>query len=104
MKFETTPSFEGDIRRLKKSGDYELFRDAVKNHFIPAAERHIANPGQRWPAGLRVKAVRGAAGIWEMTWNFSGPDGRATFEWVELDGTPAIRWRRIGDHSIFSNP
>ncbi len=22
----------------------------------------------------------------EMTWSFSGPDGRATFEWVRVDG------------------
>jgi len=40
----------------------------------------------------------------EMTWSFAGPDGRATFELVEVDGEPAIRWRRIGDHRIFEEP
>jgi hypothetical protein len=39
-----------------------------------------------------------------MTWNFAGPDGRATFEWFELDGRLAVRWRRIGGHKIFDRP
>jgi hypothetical protein len=39
-----------------------------------------------------------------MTWSFSGPDGRATFEYVEVDGEPAIRWRRIGGHDVFRAP
>ena len=38
--------------------------------------------------------------IWEMTWSFSGPNGRAMFEWVEIDGTSGIRWRRIDTHEI----
>jgi hypothetical protein len=31
-------------------------------------------------------------------------DGRATFEWIEIDGEPAIHWRRIGGHGIFDSP
>lgn len=58
----------------------------------------------RWPTKLRMKDVEGAKGIWEMTWSFSGPDGRATFEYVEIDGEPAIRWRRFGGHEIFRDP
>lgn len=58
----------------------------------------------RWPASLRVKAVRGAPAVWEMTWSFSGPDGRATFDLIEVDGEPAIRWRRVGGHEIFERP
>lgn len=104
MKFETTPAFDSDVRRLKKHGEYELFRDAVRDDFIPAAQRHLDSHGQRWPARLRVKTVQGAAGVWEMTWHFTAPDGRATFEWVDIDGQPGIRWRRVGDHSIFDSP
>jgi hypothetical protein len=44
-----------------------------------------------------------APGLFEMTWSFSGPDGRATFEWIDLDGEPAVRWRRIGGHLILSD-
>jgi hypothetical protein len=74
-----------------------------------AADRIIARESNTWPRSLRVKAVQGAPGIFEMTWSFSGPDGRATFEWVTVtdDGDlqhPAIKWRRIGKHSIFRRP
>ena len=43
-------------------------------------------------------------GVWEMTWSFAGPDGRATFEWATSDGEPVVRWRRIGGHEIFGQP
>jgi hypothetical protein len=47
-----------------------------------------------------------APGIFEMTRSFSGPDGRATWEWTKVtdaDGRtqPAVRWRRLGSHRIF---
>jgi hypothetical protein len=28
---------------------------------------------------------------WEMTWSFNGPDGRATFEWIAIDGELGLR-------------
>jgi len=42
--------------------------------------------------------------IWEMTWSFSSPDGRATFEFIDRDGEPSVLWRRIGTHKIFDGP
>jgi hypothetical protein len=39
-----------------------------------------------------------------MTWSFSGPDGRATFEFVRIQDTLGVRWRRIGSHAIFKEP
>jgi len=48
--------------------------------------------------------VAGAPGIWEMTWSFSGPDGRVTFEWAEIDGQPGVRWRSIGGHTVLGEP
>ncbi len=53
--------------------------------------------------GLRVKGVKGAAGIFEMTW---ADDGRATFEFWEpvREGQAHIVWRRIGTHAIFTEP
>ena len=52
---------------------------------------------------LRIKGVRGAPGIWEMTW---APDGRATFNYgnAKIPGEAHIIWRRIGDHSILKQP
>ncbi len=81
-----------------------MFWQVIRDGFIPAAERQVADPGCAWPAGLRVKPVQAARGVWEMTWSFAGPDGRATFEWVQVDGQAAIRWRRVGGHAIFSDP
>jgi hypothetical protein len=102
MRFERTDSFRADYRRLKE-GERKMFSQAVLE-----MNRAFAGRGDRpfpiWPARLRVKSVKAADGIWEMTWSFSGPDGRATFEYVTLDGEPAIRWRRIGDHAVFAKP
>ena len=100
MKFELTPAFEGDWARLSGS-ERATFREVVTERFHPACERRRADPTSAWPTSLRVKDVEGAPGIWEMTWSFAGPDGRATFEWIEIRGEPGIRWRRIGGHAIF---
>jgi hypothetical protein len=103
VKYETTPAFDGDLRRLSRA-ELEQFREVVQDRFIPAAEGRARDPAAPWPAALRVKAVTNAPGVWEMTWSFAGPDGRATFEWVVVDGEPAIRWRRVGGHAIFGSP
>lgn len=103
MKFQQTEWFAGDWRRLSDE-EFSRFWQVVRDEFIPAAERHVSDPGVSWPASLRVKSVQGTRGIWEMTWSFAGPDGRATFEWVQIDGDPAICWRRVGGHAIFSDP
>ncbi len=33
-----------------------------------------------------------------MTWSRRDPDGRATWEWIVIDGNSAVRWRRVGTH------
>lgn len=102
MKYETTPAFDADFKRLSDD-EKKLFRKAL-TAFIQAADRLTANPASRWPKSLRVKDVESAVGVWEMTWSFSGPDGRATFEWITIDGERAIRWRRVGGHEVFKEP
>ena len=59
--------------------------------------------GRELRQGLRVKGVKGATGIFEMTW---ACDGRATFEYGEsvVEGEPHIVWRRVGTHAIFNEP
>lgn len=103
MRFQQTERFIGDRRRLSDD-EFRQFVTVIREQFLPAAERHADEPGGIWPSGLRVKPVHGARGVWEMTWSFARPDGRATFEWIQLDGQPAIRWRRVGGHAIFSDP
>ena len=58
----------------------------------------------KWPANLRIKPVQAASGVWEVPWSFTDPDGRATFEFVEIDGELGIRWRRIGGDEILKSP
>lgn len=102
MKFERTDSFKSDFKRLGER-EREMFRQTVRE-INEAYERRGNRALPVWPAGLRIRDVEGVKGIFEMTWSFSGPDGRATFEYVVVDGEPAIRWRRIGDHRVFASP
>lgn len=102
MKFELTDACRADRKRLS-AHERALFDQALPT-FVAACDRYAVDPTTAWPASLRVKPVEGAPGIFEMTWSFTGPDGRATFEWVQIDGTLGLRWRRIGDHSIFKRP
>lgn len=105
MKFEATEGFRADYKRL---GAEERFRFAEAVRKVNESfRRHVdaAKSGPPdWPKNLRIKSVVDAPGVWELTWSFAGPDGRATFEFIEIAGELAIRWRRIDGRSIFSKP
>jgi len=101
-KYEVLESFRADHRRLSPT-EKALFWKALPD-FIAACDRYALDPSTGWPRSLRVKDVEGARGILEMTWNFAGPDGRATFEWVTIDGERGVGWRRLGGHAIFRDP
>ncbi len=103
MKFETSPAFDADVRRLKRE-HLAAFRRVIIDKFAPACDAYAEDPATPWPASLRVKAVRGAAGVLEMTWSFVSPDGRATFELVTVEEELRCRWRRVGDHQVFKAP
>ena len=103
MKFETTPAFDGDVRRLKPD-HRAAFLNVVRTKFIPACDAYAADPATPWPRALRVKSVQGAPGVLEMTWSFASPDGRATFELLTVNGELRCRWRRVGDHDVFKAP
>lgn len=103
MKFETTPAFDADYRHLAVEHAV-AFREIVRERFAPACDAFARDPSTPWPRSLRVKSVRGATGVLEMTWSFASPDGRATFELITVDGELRCRWRRVGDHQVFKNP
>lgn len=98
MKFQTTPAFDRDFKRLPDQHRTK-FRDLVPV-FNAAAERAARGDDNPWPKGMRVKQIKRARGIWELTRSMRDPDGRATWEWTEADGQAAIRWRRIGDPDV----
>jgi hypothetical protein len=102
VKYVVLDSFKADYKRLS-AAEQDLFKKALRA-FIDACDRYATDPSARWPTSLRVKDVENAPGVLEMTWSFTGPEGRATFEWVQIDGQLAVRWRRIGGHAIFNKP
>lgn len=115
MRFETTPQWDRDWKDLKPEHQRQ-FRSVLPD-FVRACdgyaevrvqkaaeEQSKGGGGHRWPATLRVHPMKSARGVWEMTWSFASPDGRATFEFVTDDRGMLLRWRRIGDHSIYRQP
>jgi len=91
--YQRLPRFNKDFARLSAQ-EQERFAEAVAT-FVADLR------GGRFRAGLRVRGIEGAPGIFEMTW---APDGRATFEYGDeiTSGEPHIIWRRVGGDNIFS--
>ncbi len=85
--------------------DFDALSPAEQRAFLAAVALFIADlrSGQGFRNGLRIKGVRGAAGIFEMTW---ADDGRATFEYGDsvVEGEPHIVWRRVGTHAVLRQP
>ena len=87
------------------ANDFDSLSPDQQTAFLIAVTQFVEDlqRGRAFRKGLRVKGVKRAAGIFEMTW---ADDGRATFE----DGQPVregearIVWRRIGTHAIFTEP
>lgn len=115
MRFETTPRFDADFKELKREHKRQFrsvlpdFNAACDAYAQSAAKGKSARGGAgvatyRWPAALRVSPMKSVAGVWEMTWSFASPDGRATFEFVSDTNGLLVRWRRLGDHSVYRTP
>ena len=105
MRFESTPQFVSDYKALKAEHKRQ-FRSVIGD-FSKACDAYAARAADkvyRWPAGLRVKPMKSAPGVWEMTWSFASPDGRATFEFVRDEAGMLLRWRRVGDHDVYTRP
>jgi len=85
--------------------DFDALLPTEQDAFLRSASQFVEDmkSGAGFRKGLRVKGVRGAPGIFEMTW---ANDGRATFEYGEpvIPGESHIVWRRVGTHAILSQP
>jgi hypothetical protein len=96
------PTFEWQVRFKL---DLSKLEPAERRAF-DAAIRNFVNDLKRgtFRKGLRVKAVQGVKGVWEMTW---ADDGRATFSYgdEQRPGHKHVIWRRIGGHAdVFRAP
>lgn len=84
--------------------DFDALSDDQQVAFLAVVAMFVAdlNTGAFRPS-LRVKGVKGAAGVFEMTW---APNGRATFQYGReiTSGQAHIIWRRVGTHDVFRTP
>ncbi|MFF8919162.1 hypothetical protein ACF08M_39200 [Streptomyces sp. NPDC015032] len=97
--YEALPRFTTDLNRLTPEQRRRFRRAATA--FV-----HDLRTG-RFRAGLRIKRVQRAPGIYELTWSMgTGPAGRATWQYGpdRRPGTPHVIWRRIGTHDILTGP
>ncbi|CAN5527846.1 hypothetical protein BH20CHL6_BH20CHL6_15540 [soil metagenome] len=94
------PTYE---RTERFDRDWTDLTDDQRGRFRAAVRRFVADlPSGRFRAGLRVRGVEGAEGVFEMTW---APNGRATFQYGSERGHGRhVIWRRIGTHDIFDRP
>ena len=84
--------------------DLDGLSPAQRAAFRAAVQAFVRDLGEdRFRPGLRVKGVKGATGVFEMTW---APDGRATFQYgaSKASGDPHVIWRRVGTHDVFRSP
>lgn len=94
--FETLPRFTTDLQHPSPA-QRRRFRRVVLNAFVPDLRTGCFRPG------LRIKSVRCAPGVYELTW---APDGRATWSYgrERIAGARHIVWHRIGTHHILTRP
>jgi hypothetical protein len=87
------------------ANDFDSLSPVKQAAFLVAVSQFVEDlrAGKGFRKGLRVRGIKGAAGIFEMTW---ADDGRATFEYGDevREGEAHILWRRVGTHSIFDQP
>ena len=92
------PTYERTLRFIR---DYQNLSIDQKQAFWEAVKKFIEDleAGQGFRQGLRVKGVKGAPGVYEMTW---ADNGRATFSYGDSihEGQPHIVWRRVGTHDV----
>ena len=104
MKYVRLPAFLADWQALPEP-ERAFVKRWLAEIFLPAVAAYEADPtGFIWPRSLRFERIKSAGGVCAVTWSFSGPDGRATFQFSMIDSEPCLVWRRIGHHDIYHQP
>lgn len=85
--------------------DFAALDPTQQRAFLDAVAQFVEDlrAGRGFRSGLRIKGVRGAPGVFEMTW---APDGRATFQYGDpvVADQPHVIWRRLGTHGVLRQP
>jgi hypothetical protein len=103
VKYRALASFRADFGRLPAK-HRAIFLEVLRTFFLPAIAAGSFAGAPPWPRRPRVHRLSNSE-IYSLTWNFSSPDGRATFHLDKTsDGEPILIWRRIGDHGIYRQP
>lgn len=96
------PTYE---RLARFDRDLAALTPEQRRQFLATIGKFVADlrAGEGFRAGLRIKGVRGAAGVYELTW---ADDGRATFSYGDSvrEDEPHIVWRRVGTHDVLGRP
>lgn len=104
MRFRKLPQFDRDFKALPRESQ-AMFKETIREVFNPACDDWVNDPNAFvWPTTLRFERVRSAKNVCAITWSFKRPDGRATFEFEQVDNIWYCVWRRIGDHSVYDRP
>jgi len=85
------------------SKDFAALTREERERLIAAVEKFVVDLRRgQFRAGLRVRGIQGAPGIFEMTW----ADCRATLEYAAevKAGETHVIWRRVGGHDIYGEP
>ena len=102
MKYRVLPRFKADYTKLTAE-ERRVFKQPLATFISAGREYEKKRESYVWPKSLRVERLKGTP-VMAMTWSFSGPDGRATFQLETLDGELWVTWRRVGRHSIYLKP
>jgi hypothetical protein len=94
--YEALPRFRTDLDHLTPE-QRRRFHQVVTRAFVPDLR------AGRFRAGLRIKRVQSAPGVYELTWD---GNGRATWQYgtERIHGHRHIVWRRVGTHTILTGP
>lgn len=104
MKYRSTSAFDHDFLALPRE-HRGLFIATLREHFLPTIAAGAFSGSPDWPRRLRIHRLTDSS-IYSLSWNFTSPDGRATFhlDRSASDAEPILVWRRIGDHSSYQRP
>lgn len=98
MREVYSESFKRDFKKLKREHK-KLFIE-LQSVFIVELEEYLLDK-KSVSNKFRLKELRHTNNVWSMTWSFSRPAGRATFQLIAMKNELTLIWLRIGNHDIY---